>query len=161
MYKNKVCVFYWCLFGRCVINGLEQNIKTKLRQTFLKKIFSNLMSRFSIIIQIIAKNRLGLVLISRDGRVIAKIHIFFWLVSNLAQRAQSSENKLLHKCFTIFIFLCNEIKNIKLFSYFETSYSFSTFKQNIKCMNNIVRKGLPASPFLRHPPLDLACPLPF
>ena len=79
MYKNKVCVFYWCLYGRCVINGLEQNIKTKLRQTFLKKIFSNLMSRFSIIIQIIAKNRLGLLLFSRDGRVIAKIHIFFGL----------------------------------------------------------------------------------
>ena len=55
----------------------------------------------SVIVCRLSQIKVRLVLFSRDGRVIANIH-FFWLVSNLAQRAQPSENKILHKCSTIF-----------------------------------------------------------
>ena len=47
-----------------------------------------------------------------------------------------------------------------MLSYFEKRVFFNTFKQNIKCMNNIARKAVPAPlpPFLRHSPLAQLVP---
>ena len=182
MYKKKVCVLYWCPYGSYVINGLEWQHGFELflhfdingslwnfpkRKTtdkfimhvkfiflkiwdehFFKKFFCNLTN----CVQIIAKKRLGLLLFSRDGRVIAKIH-FFFILFNLARRAQPSTNKLLHKSFTIF----TQLQSIIFFSAFNCSpilkkvFFFNTFQQNIKCMNNIIRKAVLAPLIFKAP----------
>ena len=36
-----------------------------------------------------------------DNRVTTNMHIFFWPVPNLAQKAKPSEYNLFHSCFTI------------------------------------------------------------
>ena len=127
-------------------------------------------SRPSIIAcELSRKKRLGLALFSRDGWVIT--NIFFRLVSSLAQRAQPSENKLLRTCFAIFkelqsiIFFLQRIENKKtlngspiLKKVFLSIHSSRIF--NIVC-NNIVCKVVLVTPFLRHRPLDPACPLRF
>ena len=58
------------------------------------------------------KVRLGTTLQGWSGN--CKHTYFVWLVSNLAQRAQPSENKILHKCFTIFTQLESIIKSLKI-----------------------------------------------
>ena len=83
----------------------------KLRRKFFKNIFCNLVSLSSIIVwRLLQKKRLGLVLFSRDGRVMTNICIFGGVVSNLVQRTQPSENKIWHRCFTIFSQLPSIIK---------------------------------------------------
>ena len=84
------------------------------------------------------KVRLGTTLQGWSGN--CKHTYFVWLVSNLAQRAQPSENKILHKCFTIFTQLESIIKSLKI--------ALLSWKK--------VFSGSP--PFLRHPTLDPACP---
>ena len=82
----------------------------------------------------------------------AKTH-FFLIFLNLARRAQPSTNKLLHKSFAFF----TQLQSIIFFSAFNCSpilkkvFFFNTFQQNIKCMNNIVRKAILAHPIFKAP----------
>ena len=115
------------LFLQFGINVSQWNFKKKTTDKFIIHVAINFLNswdkhflnRFFAIcnvfhncVQIITKERLGLVLFRRDGRVITNIHIFFWFVSNLAQRVQPSENKILHKCFTIFTQLQSIVKSL-------------------------------------------------
>ena len=50
----------------------------KYKKFMYLKTFSNLRSRFSIIVSRFSQKRLGSVLFSKDGRVTANIHISFW-----------------------------------------------------------------------------------
>ena len=169
MYQNKVSVLYWCPYVGCVINGLEWQhglnfffnlISMSVNETskkknyslihnacdnqFFKKIFCNLTSMSSLIVcRLSRKKMLRLVLFSRDGRVIASIHIFFGFC--LIQLKGLNPQKI-RSYISVSLFPHNF--NLSLLSNFEESVSFNTFKQNIKCMNNIIRKGVPAPSYL-------------
>ena len=110
------------------------------REEHFVKDFCNLSSRLSIIFCRSSRKKFRVGTFYQGNRK----HSFFCPVSNLAQRAQASENKLFRKCFIIItklqsiIFLSNELEKTtrNCFPGLKNVFSLNAFKQNIKCRNN-------------------------